>query len=156
VVHSCNSNIWEAEAGWLQVWDQPGLHSETLSKVHKEKRFRLRKSLRDKAEIRGISTRVYCKAVTTAQGSLALIWRGRNRNLIFNNFFSKHWDYHQYHSRQKYKWWLHFTSYTGKNKGTGMVENRIQNLICTMTNPSVVLWKKRRLAPFGIPGAIFI
>jgi hypothetical protein len=32
VVHSCNTNTWEAETGGSQVWDQPGLHSETLTK----------------------------------------------------------------------------------------------------------------------------
>jgi hypothetical protein len=31
VAHNCNPSTQEAEAGELQVQDQPGLHSETLS-----------------------------------------------------------------------------------------------------------------------------
>jgi hypothetical protein len=31
VINTCKSSTHKAEAGGLQVWGQPGLHSETLS-----------------------------------------------------------------------------------------------------------------------------
>lgn len=31
-LHKCNLNMWEAEAGWWRVWDQPRLQSKTDSK----------------------------------------------------------------------------------------------------------------------------
>jgi hypothetical protein len=31
VIHAYNPSTWEAKAGGLQVWDQPVLHSKTLS-----------------------------------------------------------------------------------------------------------------------------
>jgi hypothetical protein len=34
LVHTCNSSIWEGEAGGFQVWAQPMLHRKTVSKIY--------------------------------------------------------------------------------------------------------------------------
>jgi hypothetical protein len=35
VVHTCNTNTWEAEAGGWRVGGQPELHSETLTQTNR-------------------------------------------------------------------------------------------------------------------------
>jgi hypothetical protein len=39
LMHTCNPSTQEMEAGGLQVWGQPGLHSETLPQKHNEKLY---------------------------------------------------------------------------------------------------------------------
>lgn len=45
VVYAFNPSIWDADAGrYLGVSGQPGIHSETLSHIEKEERYKRRHS----------------------------------------------------------------------------------------------------------------